>query len=253
MRFPVRTEAQYLALFREPGRRVVAEATTAYLRSRTAAGNIRAFNPDARILAMVREPVELLHSLHARLVSNGHEDLRDFRQAIEAEPERRAGRKLPRGLFWPSSLYYSEWTTLADQVERYRTRFVSDRVKVIVYDDFQRDNLMTFADVVAFLALDASRATPARHNVNRSARFPLLARTIAQLGDLRIKNLLSEHRRLHIRKALWRVNQKPASRPPLDPGFRAELMSRFRPEVERLGSVLHRDLVSLWGYDRPVV
>jgi hypothetical protein len=48
---------------------------------------------------------------------------------------------------------------------------------------------------------------------------------------------------------LRQVNLKPATRAPLDPRFRRELMARFRPEVEALSRVLERDLVSLWGYD----
>ncbi len=68
-RFPVRTEAQYLALFDDRSRTVVAEATPAYLYSTVAASRIHAFNPGARILVMVRDPVELLHSLHAKMVS----------------------------------------------------------------------------------------------------------------------------------------------------------------------------------------
>ncbi|MGH9659264.1 MAG: hypothetical protein ACRD96_12025 [Bryobacteraceae bacterium] len=44
---------------------------------------------------------------------------------------------------------------------------------------------------------------------------------------------------------------KPIRRTPLDPGLRRELMARFRPEVEELGHVLQRDLVSLWGYNQP--
>ena len=46
-----------------------------------------------------------------------------------------------------------------------------------------------------------------------------------------------------------RLTLKPATRTPLDPRFRRELMVRFRPEVEALSRALERDLVSLWGYD----
>ena len=251
MRFPVRTEAEYLALFRGPSRPVVVEATPAYLRSRDAPTNIHAFEPAARILVMVREPVELLRSLHAKMLSRGHEVLENFREAIDAEPARRTGRQLPAGLFWPSSLYYSEWIAFAAQIERYRAVFTADRVKVVVYDDFQRNNASTYAEIARFLGLDASfQATPARTNVNRSVRFPLLARSLAWVGDLPVKYVLSERQRQRFGRAIRRVNLKPVHRAPLEPVLRREFMSRFRPEVERLSAVLQRDLVSLWEYPR---
>ncbi len=249
-RFPVRTEAQYLALFADRSRTVVAEATPAYLYSTVAASRIRAFNPDARILVMVRDPVVLLHSLHAKMVSYGQEDLLDFQTAIQAEPARRAGRQLPSGLFWPSSLFYSEWIKLGEQIERYRRVFPPDRIKVIVHDDFRRDNSATFAEVVTFLDLDATFRPKVREaNENRSARFPFLSRAVAWSGDLRIKNLVPEPARRRLRRMLRDLNLKPATRTPLDPRFRRELRVRFRPEVDALSRVLERDLINLWGYD----
>jgi hypothetical protein len=251
MRFPVRNEAQYLGLFSDLSRTVAAEATPAYLYSSVAASRIHAFNPDARILVMVRDPLVLLQSLHAKMVSLGQEDLQDFRRAIEAEPARRAGRQLPKGLFWPSSLYYSQWVKLGSQIERYHQTFRPDRVKAVVHDDFRRDNAGTYAEVLEFLGLDpAFRPEFTQVNENRSTRFPRLWRAIAKTGDLGIKNLVPASARRRITRTLRQATLKPVEREPLDPGLRRELRSRFQPEVEHLSRVLQRDLVSLWGYDR---
>lgn len=103
---------------------------------------------------MVREPVDLLHSLHAKMLSYGQEDVPDLHNAIEAEPARRRRRQFPKGLFWPSSLYYSEWVRLGEQLERYRGLFPASRMKVVVY------------------------------------RFPLISKVLAVGGDLRVKNLV---------------------------------------------------------------
>lgn len=252
MRFRVRSESQYLALFGDRSRPVAAEATPAYLYSRVAAAKIHAFNPGARILAIVRDPIVMLRSLHAKLVANGQEDLCDFQHAIAAEPARRAGLRLPAGLFWPSSLFYSDWVKFAEQIERYRSLFPADRIKVLVYDDFLRDNLGTYAEVVSFLGLDPPFQPQVRRvNENRSLRFPLLSRAAAGLGDLPVKNLLSHTVRSKLRRMLHTANSKPEIRAPLDPRFQRELRERFRPGVEDLGRLLRRDLVTLWGYDRP--
>ena len=250
LRFPVRNEAQYLGLFRDLSRTVVAEATPAYLYSSVAASRIHAFNPDARILVMVRDPIVILQSLHAKMVSYGQEDLQDFRRAIEAEPARRAGRQLPKGLFWPSSLYYSEWVRLGAQIERYRHLFPADRVKAVVHDDFQRDNAATYAEVLSFLALNTEFRPQFKHlNENRSARFPRLSRAFARSGNLAIRNVIPEWARRRVRRTLWNATLTSVERAPLDPELRRELMTRFRPDVEYLSRWLQRDLVSLWGYN----
>jgi Sulfotransferase family len=250
VRFPLRSEAEYLGVFRDLSRTVVAEATPAYLYSRVAASRIHSFNPDARILVMVRDPVVLLQSLHAKMVSYGQEDLESFPQALAAEPARRAGQQLPKGLFWPSSLYYSQWVKLGEQIERYRRLFPADRVKAVLYDDFRRDNAATYAEVLGFLGLNAAfQPEFTQVNENRSARFPLLSRLFAESGNLAIRNLVPERARRRLRKTLRNANLKPAERAPLDPVLRRELMLRFQPDVEYLSRVLQRDLLRLWGYD----
>jgi hypothetical protein len=249
MRFPIRSEAQYLSLFSDLSRTIVAEATPAYLYSRVAASRIHAFNPEGRILALVRDPLTMLQSLHAKMVAQGQEDLRDFREAIEAEPARRAGRRLPSGLFWPSALFYSEWVKFGEQIERYRNTFPARRVKTVLHDDFRHDNLATFADVVSFLGVSAFRPEPRRVNENKTPRFPMFSRVVARYGDLRIKNVLPLAARRRLRGMLLRVNLKPDRPASLDPGFRRELMARYRPEVEHLSRLLQRDLVEAWGYE----
>jgi hypothetical protein len=249
MRFPIRTESAYLSLFADRSRTFVAEATPVYLCSRAAPARIRAFNPDAMIVVLVRDPIVMLQSLHAKLVSRGFEDLHDFREAMDAEPERRAGRRLPVGLFWPTSLYYSEWVRFSEQIERYREAFPG-RVRVVVYDDFRRDNQAVVNDVaVGFLGLSPFAPLSREFNGNRSSRFPALSRAVAKLGDVRVRKLVPFQVRHRLLKIVAKGNSKRVRRPPLDPAFRRELVARFRPEVERLDRLLQRDLVTTWGND----
>ncbi|HMG97982.1 MAG TPA: sulfotransferase, partial [Gaiellales bacterium] len=74
------TLEDYLSLFsgaRED--QVVGEASTSYIWSQTAAGRIAAARPDAKIVAIIREPADFLRSLHLQLLQNHHETERDFR------------------------------------------------------------------------------------------------------------------------------------------------------------------------------
>ena len=60
-----------------------------------AATRIKAKSPDAKIIIMLREPVEQMYSFHAVRRRNATEDL-DFEAALDAEADRREGRRLPR-------------------------------------------------------------------------------------------------------------------------------------------------------------
>ncbi|HEX6474707.1 MAG TPA: sulfotransferase, partial [Candidatus Limnocylindria bacterium] len=79
------TEAEYLALFRDarPGQRI-GEASAWYLYSTSAAREIKAFSPEASIIAMVRNPIDVMYAEHSQLIFNVEEDILDFAEALEA-------------------------------------------------------------------------------------------------------------------------------------------------------------------------
>ncbi|MGD1059571.1 MAG: sulfotransferase, partial [Solirubrobacteraceae bacterium] len=78
-----RTLEDYLALFADagPGQRV-GEASSVYLWSRDAAANIAEVQPDAKIIAILREPASFLRSLHLQMLQNHVETEKDFGRAI---------------------------------------------------------------------------------------------------------------------------------------------------------------------------
>ena len=90
------TLEEYLSLFTAAGAEQRAgEATPSYLMSHTAAGDIAALRPDARIIAILREPASFLRSLHLQSVQNHAETETDFRKAIALEQRRRQGQAIP--------------------------------------------------------------------------------------------------------------------------------------------------------------
>ena len=74
------TEEQYLANFSGLGEHhtVVGEATVFYLYSKVAIPSIRKFNPDAKLIAMFRDPVEMLYSVHSYFIYEFYIDKKDF-------------------------------------------------------------------------------------------------------------------------------------------------------------------------------
>ncbi|MGK2913904.1 MAG: sulfotransferase domain-containing protein [Porticoccaceae bacterium] len=79
----IETEASYLKLFAKADARHVAigEGSTSYLYSDVAVSEIMRFNPEARFIVCLRNPVEMVHSLHSQRLYVEMEDIEDFRQA----------------------------------------------------------------------------------------------------------------------------------------------------------------------------
>ncbi len=129
----------------------VGEATVWYLYSDSAAQQIRSFASDARIIIMLRRPVEMTYSLHGLFPFTTWEDLTDFGEAVDAEADRWQARRLPPNTWWPQALQYRWLADYAPHVERYLRLFGPERVKAIVYDDFRADTRLC-GTCLAFLA-----------------------------------------------------------------------------------------------------
>jgi hypothetical protein len=254
------TLEQYLSLFAAAaaGQRV-GEASTFYLWSPTAAARIAAAQPQARIIAILREPAAFLHSLHLQMLQNNAESERDLRRALALEDARREGREIPPNAFWPAALIYSDRVRYVEQLQRYEALFGSDRMLVLIYDDFRADNAATLGRVLRFLDVpDRALAAPVSANPSvdvRSVRLYTAVRNVrARRGSgprlVRAvgKTLTTRGLRERLVYPLRRrvVFREP---PPPDPELARELRARFRGEVVALSDHLDRDLVREWGYE----
>jgi hypothetical protein len=241
------SKEQYLALFREaePGQRI-GEASAWYLYSTSAAREIAAFAPDAQIIVMLRNPVEVMYAEHSQLLFNEQEDLADFAAALDAEPARRRGERLPPGPLRPETLYYRHSVRFAEQLRRYFDVFGRERVHVIVYDDFRDDTAAVYRGVLEFLGVDSSFQPDFEvRNPNKRVRFRAIQRLIYQPpGPLvRVVPWLRRFPLIHrLRGAALRLNSAQARRPPMDSELRERLLGEMAPEIEELGQLIGRDL-----------
>jgi hypothetical protein len=246
---------EYLALFRDaaPGQRI-GEASAWYLYSECAAGEIKAFAPHARIIVMLRNPVDVMYAQHSQMLFNATEEIDDFERALAAEAMRRRGRDLPSGPIRPEALYYRHSVRFADQMERYLDTFGRERVKVAIYDDFRDDTAATYRAVLEFLDVDPA-FQPDFHvvNPNKQVRSAALQRLIYQPPGplLRTVRRLRRFPLVHAaRSALLRLNSRPRRRHAMDPHLRQRLMAEFAPQVRRLEHLIDRDL-SAWSAEPP--
>jgi Sulfotransferase family len=254
------TLEQYLSLFSAArAEQRVGEASTFYIFSPLAPGRIADARPDARIIAIFREPASFLHSLHLQMVQNHAESQKDLRRAIALEDARRHGRKIPRNAHWPQALMYTDRVRYSEQLRRYHEAFGKEQVLALIYDDFRADNEATVRQVLRFLEVDDSVSLAPTHAnptvAVRSVRLDGMMRSVrAARGPISravrgtVKGLTTGAVRRDVlhpfrRRLLYGEPQ------PLDRALEQELRARFEGEVAALGEYLDRDLLGLWGYD----
>jgi Sulfotransferase family len=255
-----RNLGDYISLFAaaKPEQRA-GEATSLYLWSRTAATNMAALQPGARIVAILREPASFLRSLHLQLLQDHNESEPDLSKALALEGLRREGQQIPAACRRPDALLYSEYVCYVEQLCRYERVFPAEQMLVLIYDDFRADNEGTVKRVLRFLGVDDSHpieVTQANPTVRlRSKQLDDIVKGVStgrgdvmRVAKIPVKTLTSRRLRRGALRAVRRrfVYGDPR---PADEDFMLELRRRFKGEVLALSEHLGRDLVSLWGYD----
>jgi len=250
--YDFRSESAYLQLFNKARNvKIAGESSTNYLYSQVAAEKIHNFNPDAKIIIILREPAKFLYSLHSHYVKFTEENEPDFLTALALESQRKQDEVLSSRVTSPSYLYYSQRVQYYQQVKRYCDRFRPEQIKVILFEEFKSANDRIFREVLEFLEVEPS-FTPeyAAVNVNKEVKFKSVNNLInSPLVKSITKNLLSQEFNEFVRdniveRFLW--HQAPKASIPEE--IKTQLRSQYRPEVIKISELLDRDLVSEWGY-----
>lgn len=227
---------RYLELF-APGadRQVRGESTPAYLFCPSSAERIHVFEPDARILILLRNPLAAVRSVYAEARKFGLEPERTFPAALKASDAGRPELESRPGGRW---LRYRDVVRYAEQVERFLTVFPREQVHIELYDDLVRDPARVYGNVLQFLALDPFELpTFPAVNVARRVRSLQLQRLIMapSMGG-------TTGRVGRVRRTLVRLNTGPARQAPLPDDVRQGLVDDLGPDVDRLSRLIGRDL-----------
>ena len=245
----IRDERSYRDLFRNNDhRRLVGEASVYYLYSKNAASEIHRFDPQAKIIMMLRNPVDMIYSLHSQTVSSAYEDIVDFAEALQAEEDRKRGLRIPDIADFPQGLLYREIAGYAGQVKRFLHYFDHQQIKIILFDDFTRYPQEAYREVLQFLGAEDIDFDVEFSKVNENRR----------LVSVKLEHFLK--RRTGIRGVLkqrspWlysilysafhRLNARKAARMRMAPELRSALVEEFAPGVNELAGIIGRDL-SAW-------
>lgn len=242
-RCAIRDEHEYLSLYSTGANAVLrGDASTNYLFSEAAAENISRFCSDARILIMLRPPVQMMQSYHSELLRHGHEDIVDFREAVEASDDRRMGRRIPQGTCVPKCLDYFAISRFAPQVERYLRVFGESATKIVLLEDMVAAPHETFGQILTFLGVDDSHRPEFRVH-NETPRQGTLERSIRAIYDrFGVRRLTESLLPYSARRRFISFVRDNERTDPSSQQLDSDLRRRCRPDIERLSKLIQRDL-----------
>jgi hypothetical protein len=233
----ITSETVYRSLFEgADGYGAVGEGSVWYLTSEVAAREIHKVSPRAGIVVMLRDPLQMIQSLHSLYVRTGNEDIEDFAAALEAQEDRRAGLRIPARNYFTNGLLYSDVARYYPKLKRFYDVFGKERIHVIKFEDFAADPLEECRKVFRFLEIDAD--APVELDLGAAKRI-IRPRAMEQI------------RRAHpeVKAKLSRKMGKThlgAKRKPLDKNVEQTLRRMFREDLTRTGELTGLDL-SAWG------
>ena len=227
----INTLEKYESLFTKKKEVIYGEGSVSYLFYKNVAEEIKKYNSNAKIVIMLRSPIDRAFSHYLMdyrlgLVSDSFEDI------INKKSKHKNAH-----LFYQQYIEVSEY---AKQIQRYVNVFIPDNVLLIDYEDFKKNVSGTVDEVYGFLNISTEFAADVntKHNTftmpkNKGIRFiysfVFLRKSIAFMFP---KSVVK-----NIRNLLFKADKKPK----LLKETRNQLKQFFSNDVKVLGEILDKD------------
>jgi hypothetical protein len=207
--------------------RAIGDGTPEYLYIEPVAERMAALVPRAKLIAVLRNPVDRAYSHYWHNRTRQREPL-EFADALAAEPKRLTDSDLVHAARYA----YFDRGCYVKQLDRFRQLFGRDRLHVLLTDDLREDRSRAMRQVYEFIGVDAAFVASD------------LTRERNQFVTFRSARLRKPIRRLPVplRRVAMRLNAKNTGYPPMAAPTRAELLERYQEHNSALAKWLDRDL-----------
>ena len=246
---------RYMALFAEAGEaKRIGEASTRYLYSKDAPRLIADTQPNAYIVAILRNPVDMIASLHAHKLAGGTEDLPRLEDALAAEDDRHAGKRIPVDSN-PHLATDRDRARFGEQLARWYDTFPPERIHVMVFEELVRDPATHFRRLLEFLEVGPEYRPEAftAHNPAHGARGGLIraigrSRPVQFVAWRLLPALIGDARTRALSRRIGhsKLQRRAAERAQVSPELRERLEAELAPDVARLSELLGRDMAATW-------
>ena len=232
----VNTFEAYCALFQDvQDERAIGETSPLYLYSEKAADGIRETLPHAKLIVILRNPVDRAFSSYTHLLREGFETL-TFEASLEAESDRIRDR-------WAPLWYYTQKGFYGQQLQRYYERFPQPQIKVFLFEELCADPMAVVQDIFRYIGVDPSfQPDLAKKNVSGVPKNAALQRMLTRDNPLKSvgKMLLPKQFRKKLSSQIQRQNL--AAKPVLKVETRHRLLNSYRDDILLLQGLIDRDL-----------
>jgi hypothetical protein len=205
-----------------------------------------------KFIVMLRDPVELVRSYHARVRHLRLEDQEDLPTAWALQEDRAKGRNLPRKCHDPRILQYGEIGRIGFYSAQLLDLVGPENCMAIFFEDLLADTLSTYKTVLRFLDIPYDgRVDFKKTNAARTYRSgllqsiytgPLMRPVANQLLNNPVRAAKFQRALKPLRKKLKKINAVEESPAPLDPQFARQLRMTYADDIKQLEQTFDRDL-----------
>ncbi|NEP79125.1 MAG: sulfotransferase [Okeania sp. SIO3C4] len=217
----------------------IGEASTSYIYSEKAPQRIHNHIPNAKIIAILRDPAERAFSHFLFSLSNGREPEPDFKKTLEQEDWRVENN-------WNFQWHHKRRGFYYLQLKRYFDLFPPSQIKVCLYEDIRKDPIALTQDIFKFLGVDDTFVLNVAkvHNPTNVPKNQTLNTLLNRPNP--IKDSLKLFMPMGIRKKIAGVlKKKNLGKPKLSPKIRKQLILEYQEDILKLQDLIGRDL-SKW-------
>ncbi len=210
---------------------ILAEASVSYMHSPVAAAEIFKYNPDAKLMAILRNPIERAFSHYLMALRFGYTSL-PFREAFDAD--RKAANK-----GWGISELFYELGLYHQQLSRFYQLFPKENIQIYLFDDLHKDKNALFQSAFEFLDLAPNAINTEKiHNPGEVPKNPRLNKLIYRSGAAKLaKSILPKALKSGIKSKML-TKEKPK----MSDADRNYLSELYRDEILATQTLIQRDL-----------
>lgn len=247
----IRDEDFYYSLFKDANKNHIAigEASVWYLYSEVAIKKIEENLQNIKYIVMLRNPVDMLYSLHWQQIYSGVENIKDFFEAWKSSDDRKRWRKLKvkPSIYDPKLLDYKSIGLLGKQLERLYSLVDKNRVLVIFQEDLKKSPDKEYIKVLKYLGVpNDNRKNFPVYNVSKQLRFPLIRELQLRFGlsESKIRKFLGIYGKFRLINYLRGILASEQKRPKLSEKVRKEIISYYYDDIILLSKLTGKDLSS---------
>jgi len=239
----LKSEKDYLTQFVNIKQKIIGERNTDYLYWKLSASKIKNFNPKAKIIMILRNPVDLIYSLYSAALSRGiDENVSDFKKALDSEEKRKIEQMKNPNKYNPF-IFYRDVARYSEQVSRYIELFPRKNILVISFEKFITKPSEIFKGICNFLEINPNFKPDfiPKNQLKQVRSNALHSIANSAMNNSAQRKILKKVPKIQSLYNFVNKTNNPIREREMDSDLRKKLIDEFRPDIDKLSQLLDLD------------